>query len=110
MKSHASKAGPWRVPTAVISMTETSGQTYGVGGKDAHSRYLRLCDETKGKILGPMPPAEFLKEFLCYDMVNKENMPSPDSAFDEVPRAATSESKIYEPMVCPKALLQILRW
>ena len=106
MKSHASRAGAWNAPAAVISMTETSGQTYGVGGKDAHSRYLRLCSETKSKMLGPMPPVEFLKEFLCYDMVNKKDMPSPDGAFDQVPRSAKSESIIYEPMVCPKAVLE----
>ena len=38
LKSHASQTAAWNAPVAKISMTETSGQTYGFSAKDTGSR------------------------------------------------------------------------
>ena len=101
LESHSSQSGPWNAPVARITITETSGQTYGFGAKDAESRQLRLCDEAKDKILGPMPVNDFLRDFLKRDTIDMEDMPSSDGAFNEVPHKATTERMIYQPMVRP---------
>ena len=101
LKSHSSQSGPWNVPVARVTMSETSGQTYGLGAKDAESRQLRLCEEAQDKILGPMPVKAFLRDFLKRDTINMEDMPSFEGAFKRVPRKAATERMIYEPMVRP---------
>lgn len=91
-------------------MTETSGQTYGFGAKN-NERYLRLADESRRWFLGPMPPRDFLDAFLD---VGKERaplarkMPSPEGAFQAVPKRPTSEKAIYEPMVRDSIMTQYM--
>ena len=91
--------GPWRAAIAALSRTETSGQTYGFGPKDAESRYRRLGREAMSTVIGPMPPDLFLRTFLRSDEISKDRMPLVDQAFEAVPESGSKESEIYEPLV-----------
>ena len=100
LKPHASATGAWKVPTASVTMTETSGQVYGLGSKDAQSRHLRLSQEALNTIIGPMPVVDFFGAFLKCDPAIMLSMPPAEDAFNEVPENANREEDIYEPLVC----------
>ncbi|TBU45832.1 hypothetical protein BD309DRAFT_682107 [Dichomitus squalens] len=99
LRKEGSGGGAWNVPVAHITMTETSGQTYGFALKTSEDRYIRLADEANRWILGPMPPMAFIDEFLSLDEVGvKGYMPSPAGAFDAVPTEGAKEEDFYEPL------------
>ncbi|EJF61059.1 hypothetical protein DICSQDRAFT_127376 [Dichomitus squalens LYAD-421 SS1] len=99
LRKEGSGGGAWNVPVAHITMTETSGQTYGFALKTSDDRYIRLADEANRWILGPMPPMAFIDEFLSLDEVGvKGYMPSPAGAFDAVPTEGAKEEDFYEPL------------
>ncbi|KAI0755194.1 hypothetical protein C8Q80DRAFT_417160 [Daedaleopsis nitida] len=86
--------GAFDTPVPTISMTETSGQTYGIADKDSDSRYPRLAEETMRSILGPMPTDKFLDTFLHRREMNMSKRPPCEGAFAEVQETGT-ESGIY---------------
>lgn len=60
-------------------------------------RYKRYIPESQDYIVGPMPPQEFLDEFLL--ATDQEGMCSPRYAFRKVPSRATTPAGIFEPLV-----------
>ena len=94
-----SGTGPWGIPIPMVSMTETSGQTYGCGIKSSTDRYRRLARESMKSFLGPMPTEDFLNVFLHRDRIDRSRQPSPAGAFRDVPEKGALEKRIYEPLV-----------
>ncbi|KAL1950098.1 hypothetical protein VTO73DRAFT_5220 [Trametes versicolor] len=99
LRKKGAGTGAWNTP---ITRTETSAQTFGFEDKTAKSRNLRLGEEMKGRMLGPMPVEDFLREFLSADTISFKDMPSPKSAFSRVPKKSdkiTKETDIYAPLI-----------
>ena len=80
-------------------MTETSGQTYGVGHKTVQEHYLRLGRESMKSFLGPMPVEDFLDTFLHRRRIGNAGQPTHVEAFAGISRRGTRENRIYEPLV-----------
>ncbi|KAI0714071.1 hypothetical protein C8T65DRAFT_645396 [Cerioporus squamosus] len=93
-----SGTGPWDIPIPTVSMTETSGQTYGCDNKTAEEHYRRLGRESMKSFLGPMPAEAFLDTFLHRDNVDRRRQPSSVRAFEKVPKHGTTEQRIYKPL------------
>ena len=85
-------------PLAAVTITETSGQTYGIAEKDT-KRYTRLRDESLRWLVGTMPVPQFMHAFLGGDRVDMAYMPPPDNMFDiylgekKRPKEGTKEKK-----------------
>lgn len=65
--------------------------------KDAASRYVRYAEEARKFFVGPMPPMDFVTQFLP-----KAANPAPHwtKAFADVPTQANKEEELYRPLVC----------
>ncbi|KAI0694170.1 hypothetical protein C8T65DRAFT_744473 [Cerioporus squamosus] len=68
--------------------TENSAGIFGLFDKRSQARYVRLADEGRRFILGPMPPDVFIKQFLANGHT-LTGMPDPAGAFSALPRPKT---------------------
>ncbi|KAI1781620.1 hypothetical protein LXA43DRAFT_861768, partial [Ganoderma leucocontextum] len=75
-------AGVLNTPLAAVTITETSGQTYGIAEKDT-ARYKRLREESLRWLVGTMPVPVFLHAFLGGDRVDMTEMPGGRDMFKE---------------------------
>ncbi|OJT13844.1 hypothetical protein TRAPUB_9614 [Trametes pubescens] len=99
LRKKGAGTGAWNTP---IARTETSAQTFGFEDKTAKSRNMRLGEEMKGRMLGPMPVDKFLAQFLSADKVSFDDMPEPKGAFRDVLKQSdniTNETGIYAPLI-----------
>ncbi|KAM5540757.1 hypothetical protein V8D89_005590 [Ganoderma adspersum] len=98
LKATDTGAGVLNTPLAAITITETSGQTYGIAEKDT-KRYTRLRDESLRWLVGTMPVPQFMHAFLGGDRVDMARMPPADNMFDSYleekkrPKEGTKEKK-----------------
>ena len=80
-------------------MNENSAQRYGFGSKMAKDRYPRLADASARVTVGPMPPQDFLKDFLPVPDGILKAMPKSKGAFSGIKGYNTKESDVYDILV-----------
>ncbi|PIL30494.1 hypothetical protein GSI_07194 [Ganoderma sinense ZZ0214-1] len=82
LKATDTGAGVLNTPLVAVTITETSGQTYGIAEKDTE-RYKRLREESLGWLVGTMPVPAFLNAFLGGDRVDLRKMPRGRNMFKD---------------------------
>ncbi|KAH9889369.1 hypothetical protein C8Q73DRAFT_793572 [Cubamyces lactineus] len=86
------------LPTVYLYSNENSAQRYGFGSKLAKERYPRLAEASTRVTVGPMPPEDFLKNFLPIPDAALRTMPRSRDAFRGI-KASNKESDIYQALL-----------
>ncbi|KAI9062463.1 hypothetical protein FKP32DRAFT_1677401 [Trametes sanguinea] len=73
-------------------------RTHGLDPLLAYSRNRRLAMDLRECTLGPMPPVDFINDFLPVDERSKGTMLSYNKAFNAIPKEADKADKIYNPL------------
>ncbi|KAI0632324.1 hypothetical protein C8Q77DRAFT_1060473 [Trametes polyzona] len=81
-----------------MALDATQSHTEGLDPHFAMIRNNAHIEKVKKCAIGPMPPAQFLDEFLPVPAGDRTGMLSPKGAFKAVPRSAENPEDIYQPL------------
>ncbi|KAJ3013509.1 hypothetical protein NUW54_g1573 [Trametes sanguinea] len=73
-------------------------RTYGLEPVLAWDRNRTHVKQSREYVLGPMPPASFIEEFLPVVSSDRDSLLSSRKAFAAVPRCADTPAHVYEPL------------
>lgn len=92
-----------------LALHENATQTDGFEPKDSKSRYRRFAADMKKNVLGPMPPQDFMDNFMPDRKgSDRSGRLSSKGAFKKVPERAEHESLIYDPLVSSNFIIAML--